>query len=386
MNLGDTDSEASQVSPLRPSPQQDGALAIPKASPVPRLLRWMLTRTGLSLLVGAALTCAGCSASQRPSGPPPPRAPAVTYASTAPAASEAPASTDEKGAVRHILETWQHTAEWTGASLSHLDWHLLKKGTTLAENCVLITDKDATVLLRVPLTMFKGDFIDRVRGGRILGYTVFGDSMELEVAGETLYPVRPNKQINAGPTYQAVAFRVSGTAIYTADRDKVARDYGKLEAHNPPYPPASDKSPPPPVLPPRNVEVSKGLGVRGKDVQNLAAADRAKRGLTDVTGVYVDAVIPGSPADQYGVKAYDVITNFDHKPIASPQDLMDAIEAARANNDIDVEVVRTINSSLKPDEVPKTETVKLLVQVKKFTGNANALPSQEPSQLPAGAP
>ncbi|WP_394832516.1 trypsin-like peptidase domain-containing protein [Pendulispora rubella] len=57
------------------------------------------------------------------------------------------------------------------------------------------------------------------------------------------------------------------------------------------------------------------LGVRIRDIRELAPEDRTELKLTDDKGAVIEYVAPGSPADKADLKAGDVIVQFDGQPI-----------------------------------------------------------------------
>lgn len=53
-------------------------------------------------------------------------------------------------------------------------------------------------------------------------------------------------------------------------------------------------------------------------------------------GAEVESVVPGSPAEKFGLKAGDVITRVDKQNIYSPKDLVDAIGAHKPGEAVDI--------------------------------------------------
>jgi len=63
-----------------------------------------------------------------------------------------------------------------------------------------------------------------------------------------------------------------------------------------------------------------GLGLH---VVALTPADRQRLGLaTDVSGVLIDKVIPGSQAENRGLKPDDVIQQMGNQPVTDPEQVM----------------------------------------------------------------
>lgn len=81
-----------------------------------------------------------------------------------------------------------------------------------------------------------------------------------------------------------------------------------------------------------------GLPFQGMDAQS---ANRPLLGVnTKPTerndGAEIENVVPGSPADQFGLKAGDVITRLGDKNIYSPNDLVDAVAAHKPGDKVDI--------------------------------------------------
>lgn len=333
--------------------------------------RERFTRLAGAAMVALAVSASGCS---RPPTPTP--SPSARPAASSPAAR----TESEAAAVKRVVAAWRHTVEWVKIPpLTSLDWRLLKAGAKLPSDTLVITDAQSRAILRIPATCFKPSFVALVGGGRVLGYQMADDQVELEIQPETLFPLRlPPDTVQPGATIEAVVARVDGVVVYSPDRDLIARSYAALTAHNPPYGPHSEEAVVP-TLAPQPVHVRKGLGVRGKDLAALGADARRNLFLDSQDGVYVDAVIPGSPADRVGMQAHDVIRRLGTAQIRDSRDLMRALEAVPADTPIEVEVVRTI--------IDKSATQKFVYKVTlgEFTGNANVVPSPNPTSLPADA-
>ncbi|MBI1799503.1 MAG: PDZ domain-containing protein [Candidatus Eisenbacteria bacterium] len=77
----------------------------------------------------------------------------------------------------------------------------------------------------------------------------------------------------------------------------------------------------------------------GVYTQNLT--DELREGLGATTeGVLVSQVLTGSPAEKAGLKAGDVIVTFAGKAMRSPDDLQDAVRAAKSGDRADLEISR----------------------------------------------
>ncbi len=77
------------------------------------------------------------------------------------------------------------------------------------------------------------------------------------------------------------------------------------------------------------------LGITGGTVQSswVSAYDWPE-------GVYVNAVTKGSPADEYGIKAQDIITGFDGKEIKSIDSLSSKLSRKRGGELVEITVMR----------------------------------------------
>lgn len=322
-----------------------------------------------AVLVALSLSASACSRTSVP----------VSTPSVTPATAIRAARTEsEAAAVKRVVAAWRHTVEWVKIPpLTSLDWRMLKTGLRLPTDTLLITDAQSRATLRIPAASFKASFIALVGGGRVLGYQLADDQVELEIHPETMFPLRLSPDaVQPGASIEAVVARVDGVVVYSPDRELCARSYGALMAHNPPYGPHNEEATVP-TLAPQPVHVRKGLGVRGKDLAALGAEGRRNLFLDTPDGVYIDAVIPGSPADLVGIQAHDVIRRLGMARIRDARDLMRALEAAPPDTPVEIEVVRTI--------IDTSSTKKFVYKVSlgEFTGNANVVPSPNPTDLPA---
>jgi len=78
----------------------------------------------------------------------------------------------------------------------------------------------------------------------------------------------------------------------------------------------------------------------GVQTQPLTAADRSRLGVAVDVGALVTDVVPGSPAATAGIQCDDVVTSFDSKPVAQPEDLREAVHEAGVGKAIPFTVAR----------------------------------------------
>ena len=74
--------------------------------------------------------------------------------------------------------------------------------------------------------------------------------------------------------------------------------------------------------------------------QTLDSGLAAQFGLDVEAGAWVQALTPGGPAEQAGLKQNDVIVSVDGKPVSSSDDLGAAVAALKPGDQVTVEVVR----------------------------------------------
>lgn len=78
----------------------------------------------------------------------------------------------------------------------------------------------------------------------------------------------------------------------------------------------------------------------GVVLQQLDANLAAQLGLPDTRGALVEAVLPGSPAAEAGVRRGDVIRKFDGRDIRDFNDLRKRVAEAKIDSEVKVEIVR----------------------------------------------
>jgi len=90
----------------------------------------------------------------------------------------------------------------------------------------------------------------------------------------------------------------------------------------------------------------------GVSVKNLTAEEAKKAGITDAGGVAVTDVQSGTPAERAGLKAGDVIVEFDGFRVRSAANFARLVQETTPNRSVNVSVVRagkrqTLNATLE---------------------------------------
>ncbi|PSJ40153.1 outer membrane-stress sensor serine endopeptidase DegS [Zobellella taiwanensis] len=83
------------------------------------------------------------------------------------------------------------------------------------------------------------------------------------------------------------------------------------------------------------------LGISGADIPPVMAQ---LLNLGERSGIYVDSVSPGSPADKAGIESGDVLLEMDGKPIANARHAMDMVAETRPGNGLAVTLLRAGNT------------------------------------------
>jgi serine protease Do len=100
-------------------------------------------------------------------------------------------------------------------------------------------------------------------------------------------------------------------------------------------------------------------GYLGVNVMPVSLEIAKRTGLDEPRGVVVAEIVEGSPAARAGLKAGDVITAFQGKPVRTPRDLTVAVAATPPGTKVNLEVVgrdgkRTVTATL--GELPERQT------------------------------
>jgi Do/DeqQ family serine protease len=118
-----------------------------------------------------------------------------------------------------------------------------------------------------------------------------------------------------------------------------------------------------------NGQVTRGwLGV---SIQPLDAALAASFGMDRVTGALVTGVLPGTPAEEAGIRRGDVLLNFDGKPVRTVKELQLLVASAPLGKNLPVEVLR--------------EATRLTLEVL-LVAREESAPSAQPTQAEEPAP
>jgi S1-C subfamily serine protease len=74
-------------------------------------------------------------------------------------------------------------------------------------------------------------------------------------------------------------------------------------------------------------------------------------GSDDARGMKISGVVGGSPAETAGVKAGDILTSFDGKPIKNIEALQQVLSTAKPDVEVEIIVIRgteTLKFKIKP--------------------------------------
>ncbi|WP_437608516.1 outer membrane-stress sensor serine endopeptidase DegS [Erwinia sp. V71] len=114
---------------------------------------------------------------------------------------------------------------------------------------------------------------------------------------------------NDGETPEGIGFAIP-TALATKIMDKLIRDGRVIRGY---------------------------IGINGSDVRQRP--DQSM-GIEHIQGILVSKVNPGSPAEQAGIQANDVITSVEGKPAISAQETMDQVAEIRPGSVVQVQILR----------------------------------------------
>ncbi|MEW6525579.1 MAG: PDZ domain-containing protein [Spirochaetota bacterium] len=89
-----------------------------------------------------------------------------------------------------------------------------------------------------------------------------------------------------------------------------------------------------------NIESNQGKGYLGAKIKTITPEKAQELGLSFSSGVYVNEVIPQSPAAQSGIQPDDVIIAADGKSIQKPQDLVQIVRNSQIGQTLQLLVIR----------------------------------------------
>jgi len=115
-------------------------------------------------------------------------------------------------------------------------------------------------------------------------------------------------------------------------------------------------------------------GYLGVVIQELTPELAAQFGISGQTGALVGSITPGSPADKAGLKAGDVVTAFNGKPIATIRDLFRQASSTPVNSKVEIRFLR--------DKKPQTVTATIAEQPANFSAGAVPPGPATPSPTP----
>ncbi|MGB4267996.1 MAG: PDZ domain-containing protein [Spirochaetota bacterium] len=97
-----------------------------------------------------------------------------------------------------------------------------------------------------------------------------------------------------------------------------------------------------------NIESGTGKGYLGAKIQSITEEKARELGLSFSSGVYVNEVIPESPAAQSGIQPNDVIIAADGKSIQKPQDLVQIVRNSQTGHKLQLLVIRNKSQKTIP--------------------------------------
>lgn len=89
-----------------------------------------------------------------------------------------------------------------------------------------------------------------------------------------------------------------------------------------------------------DIESGTGKGYLGAKIKSITEEKARELGLSFSSGVYVNDIIPESPAAQSGIKINDVIIAADGKSIQKPQDLVQIVRNSQSGKTLQLTVIR----------------------------------------------
>jgi serine protease Do len=120
-------------------------------------------------------------------------------------------------------------------------------------------------------------------------------------------------------------------------------------------------------------------GYLGVTIQDLTSEMKKSLDLKDVDGAVISGVEKDSPADNAGLKTYDVITSVDGKPVHNSFELRQAISSIAPGNKTELAILRDgkekildvnvseLKNDAAPSDQPRNRTEKLGVELQALT-------------------
>ncbi len=133
-------------------------------------------------------------------------------------------------------------------------------------------------------------------------------------------------------------------------------------------------------------------GFLGINLQDLNDALAKSFGLTGRNGTLISEIIPGSPAEKAGVKAGDIVLNFNDQAVIGASELKNFVGATkpgtlvklgiiRARKNIEIDVMASERAPLVPPSIPSTRNSSDLgITVEKASQNAAQGVALKPGQ------
>ena len=119
-------------------------------------------------------------------------------------------------------------------------------------------------------------------------------------------------------------------------------------------------------------------GYLGVVIQDLTPELAEQFGVSGQTGALIGSTTPGGPAEKAGLKAGDVVTSFNGKPVKDMRDLFRLVSSVPVNTKVEVRFLR--------DKKPQTVAATILEQPAGFTSRVAPQPGPQPTPPPAVLP
>ena len=117
-------------------------------------------------------------------------------------------------------------------------------------------------------------------------------------------------------------------------------------------------------------------GYLGVVIQDITPELAEQFGIPGQTGALIGSTTPGSPADKAGLKAGDVVTAFNGKPIKDIRDLFRQVSSTPLNSKVEIRFLR--------DKKPQTVTATIAEQPAGYSAGAQPPSANPPPAQPQG--